>query len=97
VVHREGRVEILVVAQPEISVRGERAEGEYALLGGLADGRDDDVLLLGAEQPAVAAVRVEAEHPDARLVDDEVLLEGLVDQAQLAEYLLLRDLRGHIL
>ena len=52
-----------------------------SLVGGLLDGGDDDVLLLGAEQAAVAAVRVEAEHGDARLVHHEVLLEGLVDQA----------------
>ena len=97
VVHRQRGVEILEMVQPEVAVRGEGTEGEDALVGGFLDGGDDDVLLLGAEQAAVAAVRVEAEHRDARLVHHEVLLEGLVDEAQLAEDPLLGDLRGDVL
>ena len=97
VVHRQRGVEILEMIEAEEAVGGEGTEGEDALVGGLLDGGDDDVLLLGAEQAAVAAVRVEAEHGDARLVHHEVLLEGLVDQAQLAQDALFGDLRGDVL
>ena len=97
VVHRQRGVEILEMIEAEVAVGGEGTEGEDALVGGLLDGGDDDVLLLGAEQAAVAAVRVEAQHGDARLVHHEVLLEGLVDEAQLAQNALFGDLRGHVL
>ena len=86
VVHRERGVEVLEMVEAEETVGGEGAEGEDALVGGLLDGGDDDVLLLRAEQAAVAAVRVEAEHGDARLVHDEVSLEGVVDPQAVADH-----------
>ena len=97
VIHREGGVELLIVSETEESVRGERPEGEYAFFGGSPDGRYDDAALLVPEQASVAAVGVEAEHRDARLVHAEILLQRFVHQAELAEYLLLGDLARHVL
>ena len=96
-IHCEGGVELLVVSHSEISVGRERPEGEYAFFDRLLDGGDDDGLLFGAEQSAVAAVRVEAEHADAGIVDAEVLLERLFHQAQFAEYLFFGDGSRHLL
>ena len=84
------------MAQTEESVRRERTEGEYALVNRLFDCRNDDASLFVTEQSSVSAVRVEAEHGNAWLVNAEVLLEGLVDKAQLAEYLLLGDACGYV-
>ena len=49
------------------------------------NGRNDDVLLFVAKQSAVSAVRIEAEYRYARLIHDEILLEGFVEQSELAE------------
>ena len=86
VVHGQSGVEILVMTQTEIAVRGERTEGQDAFFGSLPDGRDDDFLLFCAQQASVSAVGVEAQHGNLRLVYGEVLLEGLVDEPELAEY-----------
>ena len=79
------------MVESEIAVRREGTEGKYALVSSLLDGWDDDILLLAAKQSSVAAVRVEAQHGDARLVDDEILLERSVEQTQLAENLFFAD------
>ena len=84
-VHCKGRVEILVVAKPEIAVRGERTEGLDALLVGAPDGRDNHSLLLIAQKATVSAVRVQAEHPYSRIVDAEVALQRSLHQTQFGE------------
>jgi hypothetical protein len=44
VIHCEGGVELLVMTHPEVSVRREGPEGEYAFFDRLLDGGDDDLL-----------------------------------------------------
>ena len=85
VVHRECGVEPAVVAEPEISVRGVRTIGKDPFLLCLLDCREDDVALLVSEKAAVAAVGVEPEHCNFRLVNTEVPLQRVPHQAQLPQ------------
>ncbi len=84
VVHGQGGVEAVEVAQSEIAVGGVGTEGGNSFLVGLLDGRKDDLLLFIAQQAAVAAVRVEAQDGNARVVDAEIPLERLLHQPELA-------------
>ena len=97
VIHRKRGIELLVVTHSEISVRRERPEGHYTFLGGPAYGGDYNLLLFGAQQPAVAAVRIEAEHAYPGVAYAEILLQRLLHQAELAHYLILGDGGGDIL
>ena len=96
VVHGKGGVELLVHSHSEIAVGGEGTEGLDALFRGLFDRRNYYVLLLMAQQAAVAAVRVKAENSDAWIVDSEILLERSLHEAELANDLIHGNGSGNI-
>ena len=71
-IHRDRRVEAELSLRPdECSVRRERPAGVDAGPARATDGRDDHARFFVAEQPMLARVRIEAEHPHARPADSE--------------------------
>ena len=95
-VHGQNAVVAGVSPSGEEPVGGEGAEGQHAGLVGLDDRRADDLLLLAAQEPAVAGVGVERQHGDAGLDDAEVLLERAAQRVEVGDDLLARDAGGDL-
>ena len=96
-VHGQDAVEAAPGSGAEEAVGGEGSEGEDALGLGLLDGGCYLLLLLGAEQAAVAGVRVEAQHGDLGTVDAEVLRQRLAEVLDLVQDEILGDGGGDVL
>ncbi len=79
-IHGHDAVEAAIVARAEETVGREGSESEYTLLAGLLYAGDYHILLLVAEQTAVAGMRIEREHSDARTLESEVAAQRLVER-----------------
>ena len=95
-VHGQDAVVFGVSAAGEKSVGRERPEGQHALAERLDDGRLDDLLLLAAQQSAVAGVGVEGHDGDAGLDDPEILDERTAQRVQVFDDPLPGDAAGDL-
>ena len=96
VVHGQNAVVFGVSAAGEEPVGRKGPEGQHAFAECLDDGRFDDLLLLAAQQSAVAGVGVEGHHGDARLDDAEVLDERAAQRVQLFDDAFFGDAAGDL-
>ena len=95
VVHRHHQVVEAAVGLREQGIGRQRPLGRDAVILRRADRRNDLVRLLAAEQTAVAGVRVESRHPDARPREAEHLA-GAVGQADHGLHPLAGDARARL-
>src|SRR5579872_3579861 len=96
-IHSHSRIETKsAIAFDKCSVRRERPVRIDAAFARALDRRRDDALLLVAEDPIFAGVRIEAEHADARMRGPLVLAQIAIEYLDRVEDIFLREQARHL-
>src|SRR5919199_127217 len=90
VIHGHHAVEFALACTPEDSVGRQRSDDLQALRACLLDRRYDDLDLFPAKEPALARVRIQTGHGDARSLDAEAA-DALLGKMNYFQHTRLRD------
>ena len=96
VVHSQHRIILAVATHSKEAIGRKGTKSQHTRLVGLHNGGFDNLLLLGAEQAAIACVGVECQHRNPRLTHPKVLLERLLKLANAFHNELLGERSRHL-